>query len=163
MLDEFFLLDNEKNRSNIITVIKLDKIKNYEEFRSFVIARSTQHPRTRHRLVKYMGWFFFEELPFDEVEQALQKHYIRNDTIKSERDICDFVAKEQAIRDPLDSLQYKFIFVPDYSESESLMIFKSHHVLCDGIATLVLTACLQDEGYKQSQFPRLSPKLTLAQ
>jgi len=68
MLDEFFLLDNEKNRSNIITVIKLDKIKNYEEFRSFVIARCTQHPRTRHRLVKYMGWFFFEELPFDEVE-----------------------------------------------------------------------------------------------
>jgi hypothetical protein len=25
-LDEFFLLDNEKNRANIITVVKLDKI-----------------------------------------------------------------------------------------------------------------------------------------
>ena len=37
MLDEFFLLDNTKNRSNIITVVKLDKIQNYEEFRKFVI------------------------------------------------------------------------------------------------------------------------------
>jgi len=41
MLDEFFLLDSPKNRSNIITVVKLDKIKDYEGFRRFVIERAT--------------------------------------------------------------------------------------------------------------------------
>ena len=29
-LDEFFLLDNPKNRANIITVVKLDKMQDYE-------------------------------------------------------------------------------------------------------------------------------------
>lgn len=32
-LDEFFLIDNAKNRANIITVVKLDKIRDYEAFR----------------------------------------------------------------------------------------------------------------------------------
>lgn len=41
MLDEFFLLDNPKNRSNIITVVKLDKIKDYDSFRQYVIKRAT--------------------------------------------------------------------------------------------------------------------------
>jgi len=30
-LDEFFLLDNEKNRANIITVVRLEKFSDYEK------------------------------------------------------------------------------------------------------------------------------------
>ena len=37
VLDEFFLMDYKENRSNIITVVKLDKIKDYDLFRNFVI------------------------------------------------------------------------------------------------------------------------------
>ena len=59
MLDEFFLLDSEKNRSNIITVVKLDKIKDSNAFRNFVIARATQYPRTRHYLKKFCSEYFF--------------------------------------------------------------------------------------------------------
>ena len=32
-LDEFFLLDNPKNRANILTVVKLDKMTNYARLR----------------------------------------------------------------------------------------------------------------------------------
>jgi len=59
MLDEFFLLDSEKNRSNIITVVRLDKIKDYDSFRNFVIARATQYPRTTHYLKKFCSEYFF--------------------------------------------------------------------------------------------------------
>jgi hypothetical protein len=41
MLDEFFLLDSPKNRSNIITVVRLEKIRDYDSFRKFVIQRAT--------------------------------------------------------------------------------------------------------------------------
>ena len=116
MLDEFFLLDNSKNRSNIITVVKLDKIQNYEEFRKFVIKRATQYPRTRHSLKKFISEYFFSELNEAELLQAIDSHFIRNDKIKNKEDICNFVSKEQATRDPLTSLQYKFVFVPDYSD-----------------------------------------------
>jgi hypothetical protein len=63
MLDEFFLLDSEKNRSNIITVVKLDKIKDYDSFRKFVISRATQYPRTTHYLKKFCSEYFFTQLP----------------------------------------------------------------------------------------------------
>jgi hypothetical protein len=36
-LDEFFLLDNDKNRANIITVIKSDKIPDYPRLRKIII------------------------------------------------------------------------------------------------------------------------------
>ena len=94
MLDEFFLLDNPKNRSNIITVVKMDKIKNYEEFRKFVIQRSTQYPRTRHCLQKFFSEYFFRALPEKQLQQAIEKHFIRVDTIKTKEDICNFVSKE---------------------------------------------------------------------
>jgi len=35
-MDEFFFLDSKLNRSNVVTVIKMDKIKNYDEFKQFV-------------------------------------------------------------------------------------------------------------------------------
>ena len=56
----------------------------------------------------------------------------------------------------MDGVQYIFYFVPDYSEQESLLIFKSHHCFCDGIATLVLTSSLTEE-YSPSLFSKLSP------
>jgi hypothetical protein len=59
MLDEFFLLDSKKNRSNIITVVRLDKIKDYEAFRNFVITRATQYRRTTHYLKKFCSEYFF--------------------------------------------------------------------------------------------------------
>lgn len=36
-LDEFFLLDNDKNRANIITVVKTDKLPDYERLRTLTI------------------------------------------------------------------------------------------------------------------------------
>ena len=32
-LDEFFLLDNEKNRANIITIVKIDKMRDFNKMR----------------------------------------------------------------------------------------------------------------------------------
>ena len=54
----------------------------------------------------------------------------------------------------MDGVQYIFYFVPDYSEQESLLIFKSHHCFCDGIATLVLTSSLTEE-YSPSLFSNI--------
>lgn len=103
-LDEFFLLDSGFNRSNIITVVRLDKIKDYDSFRNFVISRATQYPRTRHYLKKFCSDYFFTPLPPKKLESAISTCFIRNDVIKTNQDICDFVAKEQIIRDSLNSL-----------------------------------------------------------
>jgi hypothetical protein len=62
MLDEWFLMDYKENLSNIITVVKLDKMNDYESFRNYVIQRTTIYPRTRHYLFKFFGEYFFKEM-----------------------------------------------------------------------------------------------------
>jgi hypothetical protein len=58
-LDEFFLIDNAKNRANIITVVKLDKICDYEAFRQKIIDLAVVHPRLTHRLKKVLAEYYF--------------------------------------------------------------------------------------------------------
>ena len=103
-LDEFFLLDHEKNRSNIITVVKMDKVKDYEKLRSEIIRLAIVHPRLAHSLKKFLGEYFFVKMTPAQLEKAKQECFIRNDAIKSDEDIADFSAKEQIARDPLDTL-----------------------------------------------------------
>ena len=61
-VDEFFLLDWDKNRANIITLMKLSKISDYEKFRSFLIKKVTSTKRTRSKLVKLYSEYFFKEM-----------------------------------------------------------------------------------------------------
>jgi len=61
-LDEFFMLDNDKNRANIITVVKTDKLPDYERLRNITIQATIKHPRLRHKLTKFCGEYFFKEM-----------------------------------------------------------------------------------------------------
>lgn len=103
-LDEFFLLDNDKNRANIIVVIKTDRVRDYETLRKQIIDLAIVNDRCKHSLTKFMGEFFFEEIPAHRLENALANAYIRNDSIKTDEDIAEFIATEQMIREPLDQL-----------------------------------------------------------
>ena len=58
-LDEFFLLDNPKNRANIITVVKVDKMKDYQSLRQKIIDLALKHPRLSHQLKKVLGEYYF--------------------------------------------------------------------------------------------------------
>lgn len=83
--------------------------------------------------------------------------------IKNDKDIVEFLEKEQIVRDPLDTFQYKIFIVRNFNEDESLLILKSHHCMCDGIATLVMTASFARESYSPEMFNQLVPRLTFAQ
>jgi hypothetical protein len=42
-LDEFFLLDNEKNRANVITIVKIEKMVNVPQIRQNMISKAMVH------------------------------------------------------------------------------------------------------------------------
>ena len=159
-LDEFFLLDNEKNRANIVVVIKSNKVPDYERLRSIIINLTIKHPRLKHKLRKMGGQYFFEEIGGAELQKNLATCFVRNDSIKTDEDISTFIAREQIIRDPLDSLQYKFVFVPEFSKDESVFILKIHHCLSDGVTLMAITSTLSDCGYDARNFPRLIPRFS---
>ena len=57
--------------------------------------------------------------------------------IHDEKALGDFMAKELSYRLPLDDLQWKVFFIPDYRPNESVFVYKVHHSLADGIATIL--------------------------
>ena len=89
-----------------------------------------------------MGMYFFKEMPDEEFYEKFPKFSQRNDSINNEKALAELMAKESQIRDPLDTVQYKTIFVPDYNKTESVFIFKAHHSFADGLALITLTCNL---------------------
>ena len=61
-IDEFFLLDWRSNRSNIVTLMKLSKIEDYDAFRTFMIEKCLLKKRVRSKLVKLLGEYYFKEI-----------------------------------------------------------------------------------------------------
>lgn len=58
------------------------------------------------------------------------------DEIHNEQQLADFMAKEQSIREPYDQVQYKFIFIPNYTATESVFVLKCHQCLADGLGVI---------------------------
>ena len=48
-------------------------------------------------------------------------------------------------RNDIDYLQYNFTLVPDYKYDESLIIFKLHHCLGDGLAVSAMFLKISDD------------------
>ena len=165
ILDEMFLLDYAKNRANIVTVMKVDKVKDIEEFRNHVMEGISFFKRGRSKLVKRYHEYYYKEMGGEELKQAkLDCSFILKDNeVNSDADIASFIEKEQIIRDPLETLQYRIFVKKDFSETESLLILKQHHCACDGITTLVATANMSGDTYTPKMFPNVVPRMSLFQ
>jgi len=55
------------------------------------------------------------------------------------------MAEEQCKREPLDFLQWRCYLFPDFNEKESVIVYKVHHSLADGIATIMMLINVTDE------------------
>lgn len=51
---------------------------------------------------------------------------------------------ELAFRDPYDTVQYKFVLVPDFQPGKSVMLFKIHHCMADGMGVAQIFISLSD-------------------
>lgn len=58
--------------------------------------------------------------------------------VHNEKDLADFMAREQSVREPSDFLQWRFYIFEDYSPTESIFVLKVHHSVADGIAIILM-------------------------
>ena len=64
--------------------------------------------------------------------------------IQTEKHLIEFLEKEVTIPFRDGSLFYKVFAVENYSATESVLIFKCHHALADGMSLVGLLKSLQD-------------------
>ena len=119
VMDEFFLYDSPKNRSNIMIVTHIDRLgkdegKDFVEFAidhvksrfgASVDIPGNGFPRMSSKLVKICGEFYFKQMSEAEYQskRVALCEVINDGSIKTEQQVCDFVAREQVKRDPLDT------------------------------------------------------------
>ncbi len=116
--------------------------------------KAMKYKRVRSKVIKVLGRYYFKEMPEKEFYEKQSGFCKRIDNIHTEQELADYLAVEQQIRDPLDTAQYKTIYVPDFNETESAFIFKAHHTFADGLALITLTCNLQD-NYHKTQLPAM--------
>lgn len=116
--------------------------------------RACQFGRMKSRVTKALGKFMFEEMTDEEMIASIPKTMPVVTGIHNEEQLAKFMAKEQSHRLPLDYLQWRVFFVPDYRPDESLFVYKVHHSLADGIAIILFFTHLTDNP-KISQYPQL--------
>ena len=76
-----------------------------------------------------------------------------------EQHLCEFIAKEQMIREPFDFVQWRVYFFEDYSPTESVFVFKIHHSVCDHTALMLMLFNLQDSA-KMPDIPKLTSRIS---
>ena len=109
------------------------------------MQRATIFPRIKSKVTKFLGKYMFEEMSDKFMIDSIPKLCRTVTGIHNEQQIADFMAKEQSTRLPLDNLQWRLFLIPDYSETESIFIYKVHHSLADGIAIVLSFFHMTDE------------------
>ena len=79
--------------------------------------------------------------------------------IHSDEHLVRFLEKEVTIPFHDDTLFYKVFAVENYSDRESVVIFKCHHALGDGMSLVGLLTSLQDH-YSHDQLYEFAPNVS---
>jgi NRPS condensation-like uncharacterized protein len=86
----------------------------------------------------------------EEIERNLINTFVKvnkngdGKEIKEDADLTRFLELEVAIPFKENELMYKLFAVEDFNEKESVLLFKCHHALADGMSLMGLITCLQD-------------------
>ena len=102
-MDTFFLGDDERNYANIISFIRTERFV-AKEVRGHWFDRNLQFYRNRSKLVKFLGTWWYKEIPIPDLNKQKEKIIQVRDGIHNEKQLTEFMAKEQSIRDPIDSV-----------------------------------------------------------
>lgn len=63
----------------------------------------------------------------------------------TDKQLSEFMCKVQNVRDPFDNVQYRYYMIPEFKDGQSVLIFKTHHCMADGISVFqILCACTKE-------------------
>jgi len=102
-IDSFWFMDDERNYANIVSYLRFKRFSS-DDFKKQLLKKGLGHPRIRSSVVKFMGGWWYKEHSDEYIRANIDKYIIVKTGVHTEKDIADFMAKEQSIRDDLDDL-----------------------------------------------------------
>eukprot|EP00344_Euplotes_crassus_P007793 CAMPEP_0197016776 /NCGR_PEP_ID=MMETSP1380-20130617/79157_1 /TAXON_ID=5936 /ORGANISM="Euplotes crassus, Strain CT5" /LENGTH=357 /DNA_ID=CAMNT_0042443767 /DNA_START=231 /DNA_END=1305 /DNA_ORIENTATION=+ len=86
-----------------------------------------------------------KELPREEIEKCLEILDENEHHLHTEKDLGDFLSKTINDPIPLSTPQWRMWLYENYSETQSALLFKEHHVMADGLGILEIILLIVDE------------------
>ena len=160
--DEIWFTDDKRNMLNIVAYHKYEKIPDIDVFRRTILERTLVYPRLKSKIVKALGKFMFRTITDEEVIAKIDEIMPIVSGIHGEDELAEYMSEQQSTRLPLNNLQWRIYFVPDYSPTESLFVYKVHHSLADGIATILFFNDMTDDP-KMENYPNLLIRFSFLQ
>ena len=129
----------------------------FESMKKFLLARTENIHRFRHKLVKRCGLWCMQKIGAEEWKTMKDQFVVLKTGIHTSEDLCNYLVDEQAIRGPVEGgMQCKFILIPDYKKHKSVVLFKVHHSLADGMGVAAAFLAI-DGNYDTKHLPAPRP------
>jgi hypothetical protein len=100
-IDAFWFMDDERNYANIVSYLRFKRFK-AKEVKEQLLKNGLRFSRIRSTVVKFMGIWWYKEHSEEYIRANIDKFMIVKTGVHSEKDIADFMAKEQSIRDDFE-------------------------------------------------------------
>lgn len=133
-MDALCFLSKDTARINFISVTTVDRY-DYELAKKRAKTFIETKNKLRYSVVEILGDYYWKDNHDIErlVELTTRKMPV---DVKNERELEKFVNEEINKPIPLDHPQWLIWVQEDYNEKQSLIIYKQHHSMCDGISCM---------------------------
>jgi len=91
--DTLALYDDPKNLMNITGLTRFDKFE-FEDMKKYIIEKTANLSRCRHKLVKYFGVWYFKKMTDEEFNSRLDFFVEKKEGIKSDKELAQFMADQ---------------------------------------------------------------------
>ena len=111
--DALFLNDDRKNLSNIMACCFFEPL-DYERTKDYILGKTANLHKCRSKLTMKFGQWWFQEMEGEEWKTKQNDIVVLVKDIHTDKELNEFIVKEQGIRAPFDNVQYTFYCIPDF-------------------------------------------------
>lgn len=124
--------------------MEIDKIQ-YEEFKDAFVERAlTRIRKLRQILVRKVGFFLWKDIDIcDAMEQIMRD----NTVLTCQDDIVEYVNKLNDTKLDRSKPVWEFRVIENYTEKTSLIVYRIHHTVLDGVGLGCLMSCINDKQF----------------
>ena len=144
--DSLLLQDDTKCISNIVGTLFFEKFE-FEEMRDYLMERTSLLHKCRSKLVKKFGIWWFQRMSLEEWNSKKADVFTKVEGIHTAEQLNKYMCELETTRDPFDNVQFHYYLLSDWSENESAIILKTHHVFTDGLGYATLFLAMQTKEY----------------
>lgn len=76
--------------------------------------------------------------------------------VHTDKQLCEYMCKQNEIREVADNVQYRFLLVPNFKDGKGCVILKSHHCMSDGLGFSTMFLCLSGD-FDPNSLPGVKP------